>query len=373
MKVPLLDLCGQFKAIKSEIMPVIEQVCDSQHFILGKTVEEFEAGCAKYCGAAYACGMTSGSDALLICLMAEGVGPGDEVITTPFSFFATAGAIARVGAKPVFVDIEPRTFNIDPALIEAKITKKTKAIIPVHLFGQTAEMGLIMEVAKKHKLLVIEDAAQAIGSEHEGQRAGSMGDYGCFSFFPSKNLGAFGDGGLVTTNDKAKWERLVIFRNHGSNPKYYHKFIGGNFRLDALQAAILSVKLKHLDKWSAARQANAAEYRSIFAAAKLNGKVDLPLKAPSATRHIYNQFSILVKNGKRNLVKDALTKAEVGAEIYYPVPLHLQECFSQLGYKRGDMPASEQVADEILAIPIYPETTREQREHVVATIKKALS
>ncbi len=233
-------------------------------------------------------------------------------------------------------------------------------------------MGKIMEIAKQRKLLVIEDAAQAIGSEHEGQRAGSIGDYGCLSFFPSKNLGAFGDGGLVTTNDKAKWERLVIFRNHGSNPKYYHKYIGGNFRLDALQAAILSVKLKHLDKWSAARQANAAEYRSLFAAAKLDGKIELPLKAPSSTRHIYNQFSILVKDGKRDVVKEALLKAEVGVEIYYPVPLHLQECFSCLGYKKGDMPMSEQAAAEILAIPIYPETSREQREHVVATIRKAL-
>jgi len=372
MRVPLLDLQEQYRAIKSELMAAIEAVCDSQHFINGPKVDAFEAEAAQYCGCEHACGVSSGSDALLICLMAEGVGPGDEVITTPFSFFATAGAVSRVGAKPVFVDIEPRVFNLDPALIEAKITPATKAIIPVHLFGQTADMGPIMDLARKHKLLVIEDAAQAIGSEHDGKRAGSVGDYGCFSFFPSKNLGAFGDGGLVTTNTKERLDKLKYFRNHGANPKYYHKYIGGNFRLDALQAAVLSVKLPHLDAWSAARQANAAEYRELFAKAKLGDKIELPLKAPNATRHIYNQFCLLAKDGKRKHIMDALAAADIGCEIYYPVPLHLQECFADLGYKQGDMPVSERTAEEIFAIPIYPESTSAMRAHVVDTIAKAL-
>ncbi len=372
MQVPLLDLRGQFSALKPEIMKAMEELCDSQLFILGPKVAEFESEVAAYSGAAGACGVTSGSDALLIALMAEGVKAGDEVITTPFTFFATAGAIARVGAKPVFVDIDPVTFNIDASKIEEKITPRTKAIIPVHLFGQMAEMEPIMTIAGAHGLIVIEDAAQAIGAEYKGRRAGSVGDYGCFSFFPSKNLGGFGDGGMVTANSAERIERLKIFRNHGMNPKYYHHFVGGNFRLDALQAAVLSIKLKHLDSWTEGRQKNAEEYRRIFAANGLDGKVVLPSEAPYTTRHIYNQFSILVKDGRRDAVKAALQAANVGCDIYYPVPLHMQECFAGLGYRKGDLPVSEAVADEILALPIYPESTAAMREYVVATIGNAL-
>ena len=276
-------------------------------------------------------------------------------------------------STPVFVDIDPRVFNINPDLIGEKITPRTKAIIPVHLFGQAANMGKIIEIAEQHNLLVIEDAAQAIGSEYEGHRIGSIGDYGCFSFFPSKNLGAFGDGGVVTTDDPDKLEMLKIFRNHGANPKYYHKYIGGNFRLDALQAAILSIKLTHLDRWTTDRQKNAAEYREIFAASKIGDKVLMPMKAEYRTRHIYNQFSILVQDGKRDDVRKALQDAQVGCDIYYPVPLHLQECFTSLGYKKGDLPASDEVAEQILALPIYPESTTEQREYVVSTIEQTLA
>lgn len=373
MQVPLLDLKPQFAELKDEIMKEIEEICDSQYFILGAKVEKFEKETAEYCGCKYACGVSSGSDALIIALMAEGIGYGDEVITSTFTFFATAGAIARVGAKPVFADIDPKVFNINPDLIEEKITPKTKAIIPVHLFGQSADMNKITEIAEKHKLIVIEDAAQAIGSEYEGKRVGGIGDYGCFSFFPSKNLGAFGDGGIVTTNDEEKAHMLRIFRNHGSEPKYYHKYIGGNFRLDAIQAAILSIKLRELDKWTMARQKNAAEYRNIFAKSKTGEKIELPVKADYRTRHIYNQFSILVKDGKRDELKKALQEAGIGSDIYYPVPLHMQECFRDLGYKEGDLPASEKVAKEILALPIYPESTREQREYVVSVIEKTLA
>ncbi len=372
MQVPLLDLKQQYAGMKDEILKEISEICESQYFILGPKVEKFEKECAEYCKSKFTCGVSSGSDALLIALMVEGIGAGDEVITSPFTFFATAGAIARVGAKPVFVDIDPKTFNIHPELIEEKITSKTKAIIPVHLFGQAASMSKIMEIAENHKLVVIEDAAQAIGAEYEGKRIGSIGHYGCFSFFPSKNLGAFGDGGMVTTNDEERLELLRIFRNHGSNPKYYHKYIGGNFRLDAIQAAVLSIKLRYLDAWSAARQKNAAEYRSIFAKANIGDKILLPCKAEYRVRHIYNQFSALVQDGRRDDVKKALLDNGVGCDIYYPVPLHLQECFVDLGYKEGDFPVSEETCKKILALPIYPESTTEQREHVVSVIEKAL-
>lgn len=373
MQVPLLDLKAQYSTLKDEIIKEISEICDSQYFIQGPKVEKFEAEVAEYCGAKYAVGVSSGSDALIISLMVEGIGAGDEVITTPFTFFATAGAIARVGATPVYVDIDPKVFNIDVTQIEAKITPKTKAIIPVHLFGQSANMGKLMDIAKRHNLAVIEDAAQAIGSEYEGTRVGSIGDYGCFSFFPSKNLGAFGDGGLVTTNDEEKYKLLKIYRNHGSDPKYYHKYIGGNFRLDAIQAAVLSIKLKHLDSWSTERQKNAADYRNIFAASSIGDKVQLPVKAEYRTRHIYNQFSILIKDGKRDIVRDAMIAANIGCDIYYPVPLHMQECFAYLGYKEGDIPVSEKTTKEILALPIYPESTTEQRQYVVSVIEKALS
>lgn len=372
MQVPLLDLKGQFAALKAEIMQEMEELCDSQMFILGPKVAAFESEVAAYSGAVGACGVSSGSDALLIALMAEDIKAGDEVITTPFTFFATAGAISRVGATPVFVDIDPETFNIDASKIEAKITPRTKAVIPVHLFGQMAEMDPIMAVAKAHNLIVIEDAAQAIGSEYKGRRAGSIGDYGCFSFFPSKNLGGFGDGGMVTADSAERIEKLKVFRNHGMNPKYYHHFVGGNFRLDALQAAVLSIKLKHLDSWTAGRQKNADEYRRIFAASSIGDRVVLPAAAPGTTRHIYNQFSILVKGGRRDAVKAAMQAANIGCDIYYPVPLHMQECFAGLGCRKGDLPVSEAVADEILALPIYPESTTAMREYVVATIENAL-
>ena len=373
MKVPLLDLKAQYSKLKSEIIPAIEELCDSQYFILGENVEKLEREVAEYCGAKFACGVSSGSDALLISLMVEGIGAGDEVITSPFTFFATGGAIARVGATPVFVDIDPGTFNIDASLIEDKISPRTKALIPVHLYGQCADMDAITRIAQKHGLLVIEDGAQAIGAEFEGRRAGSFGDYGCFSFFPSKNLGAFGDGGVVTTSSEEKYELLKVFRNHGAKPKYYHKYIGGNFRLDALQAVVLSIKLKHLDSWSAARQRNAAEYRALFADSKISDKVTMPLKAEHSTRHIYNQFCVLLPEGTRDDMKQTLLDAGIGVDVYYPVPLHLQECFADLGYKPGDCPVSESVSNRIIALPIYPESTKEQRQYVVSTMEKALS
>ncbi|MDD3118775.1 MAG: DegT/DnrJ/EryC1/StrS family aminotransferase [Victivallales bacterium] len=374
MQVPLLDLKPQYRALKEEIMAEIGAICDSQMFILGEKVQKFEAEIAQYCHSKHACGVTSGSDALIISLMVEGIGPGDEVITSPFTFFATVGAICRVGATPVFADIDPVTFNLDPAQVAAKITPRTRAIIPVHLFGQCVDMDPLLELARKHNLIVVEDACQAIGAEYKGRRAGSIGDYGCFSFFPSKNLGGFGDGGIVTVNDDEKNRLLRVFRNHGMDPRYYHHFIGGNFRLDALQAVVLSVKLKYLDDWTAARQRNAAEYGELFAAAGLHeDRVVLPAAAPGSTRHVYNQFSIRIKGGRRDAVKQVLHDAGVGCDIYYPVPLHEQECFRSLGYRSGDMPHSEQAVREVLAIPIYPESTLDQRQYVVATIKQALS
>lgn len=372
MSVPLLDLTAQYKTMKAEILAEIEAVCDSQAFILGPKVEKLEKELAVYCGTPFACGVTSGSDALIIALMVEDIKAGDEVITSPFSFFATVGAIARVGATPVFADIDPVTFNIDPAKIEAKITSRTKAIIPVHLFGQSADMDPIMEIARKHKLIVIEDACQAIGTEYRGRRVGSIGDYGCFSFFPSKNLGCFGDGGLVTVNDPEKAKLLKIFRNHGQSETYIHRHIGGNFRLDALQAAVLSIKLRYLDTWSAARQHNAAEYRKLFAAAKVKG-ITLPGEAAYSTRHIYNQFSILVAGGKRDALRAHLASKKIGCNVYYPLSLHLQDCFKYLGGKLGDNPVSERVSGEILSLPIYPESTSEQRREVVEAIAEFMN
>ncbi len=368
MAVPLLDLTAQYGPLKEEMMREISAICDSQHFILGPKVEKFEKEAAEYCHSDFAVGVTSGSDALIIALMVEGIGPGDEVITTPFTFFATVGAIVRVGATPVFADIDPATFNINPARIEEKITSRTRAIIPVHLFGQTADMDPIMEIARKHNLVVIEDACQAIGAEYKGRRAGSIGDYGCFSFFPSKNLGCFGDGGLVTCADPEKAKRLKIFRNHGQSGTYMHEYVGGNFRLDALQAAVLSIKLPHLDAWSKARQHNAAEYRELFAAAGLTEKITLPQEAAYPVRHIYNQFCILTPEGTRDELRAHLQSKGIGCAVYYPLSLHLQPCFRPLGGKEGDMPASEAASRRILALPIYPESTRAQREEVVDAI-----
>ena len=368
MQVPLLDLRAQFAPLKPAIMSVFEEISDSQRFILGPQVEEFEKEMAAYCRAAGAVGVSSGSDALIIALMAEGIGHGDEVITSPFTFFATVGAIVRVGATPVFADIDPVTFNIDPAEVERKITPRTKAIIPVHLFGQAADMDPIMGLAKKHNLVVIEDACQAIGAEYKGRRVGSIGTYGAFSFFPSKNLGCFGDGGAVSCNDPERVKKLKIFRNHGQSSTYFHEYVGGNFRIDALQAAILSIKLKQLDSWSEARQRNAADYRRRFAAAGLTGTVELPQEAAYPVRHIYNQFCIRVPGGKRDALKQFLSEHEIGCAVYYPLSLHLQPCFKSLGGKAGDYPVSEKITGEIMALPIYGETTAEQRQYVVDTI-----
>jgi dTDP-4-amino-4,6-dideoxygalactose transaminase len=385
--VPLLDLKAQYAAIREEVREAIDRVAESQHFILGPEVEALEHEIAAYSQCKFGIGVSSGSDALLVCLMAIDLKPGDEVITTPYTFFATAGAVSRLGGKPVFVDIDPLTYNIDTNKIEAAITPRTRAIIPVHLYGQMADMNPVMEIAQRHKLIVIEDAAQAIGSEYEGRRAGSIGDFGCFSFFPSKNLGGFGDGGMVTAQDADLADRIKLLRNHGYRPKYYNKVVGGNFRLDAIQAAVLRVKLKYLDEWTAARQRNAARYRDLFNKAKLSVTsellkpaqsgpaaatdlseaqgVALPLESPNV-RHIYNQF--VIRTSQRDQLMAHLKTRKIGTEIYYPVPMHLQECFADLGHRVGDFPVSEQAANETFALPIYPELTPELQSSVVDAI-----
>lgn len=367
--IPLLDLRTGYAQIREEIHAALQRVIEAQAFILGPEVEGLEAEIAAYSQCQFGIGVSSGTDALLVSLMALDVGPGDEVITSPYTFFATAGTIARIGARPVFVDIDPATFNLDPERVERAITPRTKAIMPVHLFGQMVDMDRLMEIATRHHLPVIEDAAQAIGAEHKGRRAGSIGDLGCFSFFPSKNLGGFGDGGMVTAQDPALADRVQLLRGHGMRPKYYHQFIGGNFRLDALQAAVLRVKLKYLDGWSEARQRNAATYRRLFAQAGISS-VALPVEAPDR-RHIYNQFVIRVPH--RDKVIQTLRDAQIGVEIYYPVPIHLQECFRYLGYREGDLPASEAAARETLALPIYPELREDAQERVVQVIHQAVN
>jgi dTDP-4-amino-4,6-dideoxygalactose transaminase len=363
--VPLLDLNAQYLALKDRIDAAIRGVIDSQHFINGPEVTALEEDIAAYSKVDHCIGVSSGTDALLVALMALDVGPGDEVITTPFTFFATAGAVVRLGARPVFVDIERDSYNIRPDEIEARVTPRTRAIIPVHLFGQCADMDPILAVAKKHGLAVIEDAAQAIGSEYKGKRAGSMGTVGCFSFFPSKNLGAFGDGGAVVTRDTALAGRIRCLRGHGANPKYYHKMVGGNFRLDTIQAAVLQVKLRHLDAWTAQRQEHAAYYDQAFQKVGLAGKL---LETPRVvqSRHIFNQY--VVRFSQRDAVKDHLKQLQIGTEIYYPVPMHLQECFANLGHKAGDFPESEAAAQETLALPIYPELTTTQQQRVVDAV-----
>ncbi len=373
MKIPLLDLKGQYKTIKEEILRVTNEIFESQYFILGPHVENLEKDIAGYCFSKHALGVSSGTDALLISLMVADIGAKDLVLTTPYTFFATAGSIVRTGALPVFVDIDPDTYNISPAEIEKKIgsmtdeeLSKLKGIIPVHLYGQCADMDPIIETARKYDLVIIEDAAQAIGAEYKSRRAGSMGDFGCFSFFPSKNLGAFGDGGVVTTDSDDRYEKLYKLRNHGSHPKYYHKMVGGNFRLDALQAAIVSVKLKHLDNWTKARQENARKYRELFKDAGLDTAVKLPVEKEN--RHIYNQFVISVPERRDELCR-FISDAGIGHDVYYPVPLHLQECFSYLNYKEGDCPVAENAAKHTLALPIYPELSDRQQEYIVDKIK----
>ena len=381
MKVPLLDLRAQYATLKEEIMAVTQEVYESQQFILGPKVSELEEKVAKYCGCSHAVGVSSGTDALLISLMTAGVGHGDLVVTTPFTFFATVGSIARVGAAPLFVEIDRATYNMDPSKLASTMTglsaaerSRVKAVMPVHLFGQCADMEPILETARKHNLVVIEDAAQAIGAEiafKDGsvKRAGSIGEYGCFSFFPSKNLGAFGDGGMVTTNSKDLYEKLIIMRGHGAKPKYYHRVIGGNFRLDALQAAILLVKLKHLDQWTAGRQANAKTYRELFQKAGLS-EVALPVEKEK--RHIYNQFVIRLK-GRRDDLREFLSAQGIGTEVYYPLSLHVQDCFKYLGHRPEDFPESMDAAATTLALPVYPELKREQLETVVQKIKEFLA
>ena len=373
MNVPLLDLKAQYRAIKAEVDAAIAEVMESQHFILGPKVEACEKAVARYSECSHAVGVSSGSDALLACLMAEDIGQGDEVITTPYTFFATAGAIARLGATPVFVDIDPATYNLNPSLVAAKVTKKTRAIIPVHLYGQMADMDAVMAIARERALVVIEDAAQAIGAEFKGKRAGSIGHYGCFSFFPSKNLGAAGDGGMIVTNDANRAEKLVVLRGHGAKPKYYHRIIGGNFRLDAIQAAVVSAKLPHLDDWTAARQRNARRYDQLFQDAGLTtapapARVILP--TVTADRHIFNQYVIRVS--RRDELQAALKQRGVGTEVYYPVPMHMQECFAYLGHSAGAFPESELAAKETLALPIQPELTESQAQYVVESIAEFL-
>lgn len=364
--VPLLDLKAQLAPIREEIRAAVDRVIDSQQFILGPEVEALEREIAGYAGCAHAVGVSSGTDALLLALMALGVGPGDEVVTTPYSFFATAGSIVRLGARPVYVDIDPASFNIDASRVEVAITPRTKVIMPVHLFGQVADMVPILDIAERRGIPIVEDAAQAIGAEWRGRRAGSLGQMGCFSFFPSKNLGGFGDGGMVTTSDPALAEKLRILRNHGAKPKYHNKFVGGNFRLDALQAAVLRVKLLHLDSWTRRRQENAALYRRLFREAGVGpARVRLPEELPSR-RHIYNQF--VIRCDRRDALMAHLKEHGVGSEVYYPVPMHLQECFAAQGGKPGHFPEAERAARESLAIPIYPELSDAMQSTVVRAI-----
>jgi len=383
MKVPLLDLKPQYRALKAQLDAALLRVSESQHFILGPEVKALEAAAATYSGCKFGIGISSGTDALLIALMALDIGAGDEVITSPYTFFATAGTIARVGARPDFVDIDPDTFNISPQAIEKFIATqceagerglinratggRIRAIMPVHLYGQVADMERVMQIARRHRLHVIEDAAQAIGSEDAaGRRACSIGDIGCLSFFPTKNLGAFGDAGMCVTNDAALAERLEVLRVHGGKPKYYHKFIGGNFRLDEIQAAVLNVKLPHLDAWSAARQRNAAFYDAAFERAGLAPGVRTPPRGAPAARHIYNQYCI--RAARRDELRAFLAERGVGTEIYYPLPLHMQQCFAYLGHQPDDFPESRLAAEQTLALPIYPELAQEQLQYVVDVI-----
>jgi dTDP-4-amino-4,6-dideoxygalactose transaminase len=382
MQVPLLDLKGQYAPLRTEIEAAIREVCDEQRFVLGPRVAELEKDLAAYSQTKHGLGVSSGTDALLLALMALDIGPGDEVITTPFTFFATAGVVARLQARPFFCDIDAATFNLDPKAVEKAIAERCelkgdrlinkttggviRALMPVHLYGQMADLDAFAKIARKYRLAVIEDAAQAIGSAlADGRRAGSVGDVGCLSFFPTKNLGAFGDAGACVTNDSALHERMRILRVHGGEPKYYHYLIGGNFRIDELQAAVLVIKLKHLDDWTRARQANAAHYDELFRAAGLENAITVPARVPGF-RHIFNQYVIRVR--QRDELRAHLAANGVGTEIYYPVPLHAQRCFAYLEHQPEDFPESQRAAAEVLALPIYPELTPEQREYVVRQI-----
>jgi dTDP-4-amino-4,6-dideoxygalactose transaminase len=363
MRIPILDLKAQYTTIKDEVTRAISEVCESQAFALGPAVAEFEKNIAEYCSSKHAIGVSSGTDALLVSLMALGVEPGDEVITTPFSFFATAGCIVRLGAKPVFVDVDPDFYNINPADIEEKITAKTKAIIPVHLFGQIAPMKAIMEIASQHNLAVVEDAAQAIGASRNDTIAGNFGDCGCFSFYPTKNLGGFGDGGLVTTNTDSLADYIRTLRDHGQKPRYFYKVIGGNFRLDGIQGAVLNVKLKYLDCWNEKRRQNAALYDRLFAGS-LVGTPEIDTGNVS----IYHQYTVTVP--ERDKLQKYLAENDIGSAVFYPKPLHLQDCFSDLGYNEGDMPVAEKLCNEVLSLPVYPELSPGEIESVAGMVLK---
>ncbi len=368
--VPLLDLRRQNAACAEELRAAFERVLASGHFIMGPEVEAFERECAALLGAKHALGISSGTDALLLAFMALGIGPGDEVVCPSYTFFATAGCVARVGAKPVFVDVKPCCFNMDPALLERAITPRTKAIVPVHLFGQVCDMDPILALAKKRKIAVVEDAAQSLSARYKGRAAGTLAEFGCYSFFPSKNLGAFGDAGLLTTNDDALAEKARILRVHGAKPKYYHQLVGANFRIDALQAALLRVKLPRLASYTEARQRNAARYEKGLAARGLVGRDGAPLESPRACEpdSIFNQYVLRVKEGRRDALLAHLKERKVGTEVYYPVPLHLQECFASLGQREGTLPHSELAAKETLAVPVFPELTAGELDYVLEAI-----
>jgi dTDP-4-amino-4,6-dideoxygalactose transaminase len=363
--IPLLDLRAQYAPLRDKILAAVTRVCDSQRYIMGPEVTAFESEIAALIGVSHAVTVSSGTDAVLLALMALDVKAGDEVITSTYSFFATAGAIARLGARPVLLDIDPVTFNLDPAAVAAAITERTKAILPVHLYGLSADMDPILAIASRHGIPVVEDAAQAIGATYKGRPAGGMGSVGCFSFFPSKNLGALGDAGLLTTNDAALAHKAALLRNHGMEPKYYHHIVGANFRMDAIQAAVLRVKAPHLAAWTEARRMNAQRYTRLFREAGIEDRVTLPVE-PAGYRHIFNQF--VIRTAGRDGLKAYLDRKQIGNEIYYPLPFHLQPCFAYLGYRRGDFPVAERAANESLAIPIYSELTPEQQQTIVEAI-----
>ena len=369
LDVPLLDVRCDNEPLREEMLAALAEVVDSGRFLHGPDVSKLEREIASYCQTEHAIGCASGSDALLLSLMALDIGPGDEVILPSFTFFATASAIWRLGATIVFADIDPASFNIDPAAIKAVVSPRTKAIIPVHLFGQCAEMPDICAIAKKHNLLVIEDAAQAIGANYEGRAAGSWGDVGCLSFYPTKNLGGCGDGGMLTTNNTDLAQRLRLFAAHGMSPRYHHHVVGINSRLDSMQAALLRVKLRHLDRWTKSRQQNAARYNQLLKEVGLDGQLELPTHN-KASRHVWNQYSIRLPNGGRDQLRTWLSEGQIGSEIYYPLPVHLQPCFEQLGYAEGSLPETERVANEILNLPIFPGLSVDQQRCVVAWLSE---
>lgn len=371
LAVPFFDLTQQYSTISSEVIASVKRIFTEQKFILGEEVAELEKEIAKYCDSREAIGCASGTDALILSLMALDIGPEDEVITSPFTFFATASAVARVGATPVFVDIDPESFNLDPAKVEEAITPRTRAIIPVHLFGQCAEMEPLWRIAVRERISIIEDACQAIGAEYNGRHAGVLGTLSCFSFFPTKNLGGAGDGGIITTDDHQLADRLRKLRVHGESKRYHHNEIGLNSRLDEIQAAVIRIKLKKLNDWTEKRQENAGRYETLFRQHNLLDAVELPIVLPSRN-HVFNQYTVRIKGGLRSQVLETLQRRNIGAGVYYPVPLHLQECFADLGYTKGDLPESEEAAEEVLSLPIYPELTEEQQERVVKTISIAL-